>query len=67
MIGKTIIRLLVMSACLAVYELFVKPLYYSYLQERGSQGFGTVMIGYFAVLLVGYIISRLVVRGWGSD
>ena len=59
---QKLVGILLMSACLAAYELFFKSLYYGYLESIGQMGFGTVMIGYMIPLMTGYVLSLAIIK-----
>jgi hypothetical protein len=61
---RTILRILITSAGLALWELFLKDIYVGWLQASGkAYGFGEAMLGYFAILSCSYIFSVFLTRG----
>jgi len=65
---QALVKILIMSATLAAYELFFKGLYYGYLESIGQTGaFGMVMLGYMIPLVFGYVLSSLIIRRLKSE
>jgi len=55
---KTILRILIVSAILAAWELYLKYPYYEYMASVGQAGsFGATMLGYAIPIFAGYIIA----------
>ena len=64
MMLKTVLRILITSAGLALWELFLKDAYKAWLQASGKPyGFGEAMLGYFLILLGSYLVSVMLTRG----
>jgi len=64
---RTILRILITSAGLALWELFLKDIYIGWLRTAGkAYGFGEAMLGYFAILSCSYIFSVFLTRGMDS-
>ncbi len=62
----TILRLMIVSFGLAIYEMFFKSKYIAWLEQNGDKGVGEVAFGYFIVLILSYILAWIIVRK-GSD
>ena len=55
---KTILRILICSAMLAAWELYLKHPYYQYMESVGQAGsFGATMLGYAIPIFTGYILA----------
>lgn len=61
-IRDTVITMLIMSAFLALWELLFRPAIFEHVKTEGVFGFGTVMLMYFIVMLVGFVIARIFTR-----
>jgi len=62
MIG-TLIKALFLAAALAVWQLFLQPLWDGWIQGMGrAVGFGETLLGYFMVILTAWFLAELVVR-----
>jgi len=62
----TILRLMIVSFGLALYEMFFKSKYIAWLEQNGEKGIGEVAFGYFMVLVLSYIFAWIIIRR-GSD
>ncbi len=59
----TLVRILIISGGLALWELYLRDVYKMWLQSQDkAYGFGEAMLGYFAVIAVSYIVSMILVR-----
>lgn len=66
--SQNIIKILVMSAALAFWELFGKGMYSGWVISQGhTMGFGETMLGYFVVLTVGYILAFVITKKYGGS
>jgi hypothetical protein len=55
---KDIIKILVLSASLALYKLVFEGMYISWLESQGvANDFGTTMLGYIAVISVSFLVT----------
>lgn len=60
---KIIVQALILSACLAAYDLFIRTAYETYAVGVGvPAGFGASMLGYFMTIIVAYIFTRMITR-----
>ena len=63
MYQKSVIKLIIVCAALAVHEIFFKPAYILYLESQGLMyNFGNALFGYMLVIgsawLLAYFITR---------
>jgi len=62
-LAATAIRILIISGFIAVWDVLLKPVYVSTLESRGEiYGFGSALIAYMAVIVVGWLVSSMVAR-----
>jgi hypothetical protein len=60
---RTVLRILITSAGLALWELFLKDIYVGWLHASGkAYGFGEAMLGYFTILFGSYLFSIILTR-----
>jgi len=66
MIG-TIVKAAILAMALAVWQVFVQPLYNAWLENMGKPtGVGETMLGYFVVILAAWLIAALITRRLGN-
>lgn len=57
---RDVIKILVLSASLALYKVVFESMYISWLKSQGIvNDFGTTMLGYIAVISISFLITWL--------
>jgi hypothetical protein len=61
---KDVVRMIVLAASLAVYKVFFEAAWQSWMESLGygNNDFGTTLLGYLIVILIGYAVTVIFTR-----